>query len=84
MKKRNLDRRNGAVPRGVSRFDEQENVRLQEVEGVRIATEIVVRAFAINVASAHEARMGGFSSNARIFRNADAYARYILTGAHPS
>jgi hypothetical protein len=89
MKERNLDHRIDEVhvdePIRISRFEaEQENIRLQEeAEGVRIATEIVVRAFAIHVAAAHEARMGGFSSSARIFRNADSYARYILTGAHP-
>jgi hypothetical protein len=89
MKERNLDHSTGEAhveePRGVSRFEvEQENIRLQEeAEGVRIATEIMARAFAINAAATYEARTGAFSSNARIYRTADAYARYILTGAHP-
>jgi hypothetical protein len=89
MKERNLDHRIGEAhveePRGVSRFEvERENIRLQEeAEGLRIAIEIMARAFAINAAATYEARMSGFSSNARIYRTADAYARYILTGAHP-
>jgi len=89
MNGRNLDHRIDdawvEAPRGVSRFEvERENIRLRkEAEGVRFAVEIMARAFAINAAATHEARMSGFSPDTRIYRTADAYARYILTGAHP-
>jgi hypothetical protein len=89
MNERSRDRHIGEAcieePRDASGFEvDQENIRLQEeAEGVRIAIEIVARALAINAAATYEARMSGFSSDARIYRTADAYARYILTGAHP-